>query len=157
MRDYPPLYGASTHETAGTTPANMVLGRELHLPCDLLFGARLDNEQSTTDYVLDLVDRQKNIHHSARQHLKVASDRPAMTTTWPTLWDSRNGQSLAPPSDPDQRKVTKAPAIMGSTMQGDDPDQRRDLPDSATSQGEDNGAAPRQNGTIPRGYSGRVT
>jgi hypothetical protein len=32
-------YWASTHETTGMTPANMVLGRELRLPCDLLFGA----------------------------------------------------------------------------------------------------------------------
>jgi hypothetical protein len=32
-------YRASTHDTTGMAPANMVLGRELRLPCDLLFGA----------------------------------------------------------------------------------------------------------------------
>jgi hypothetical protein len=32
-------YRASTHDTTGMTPANMVFGRELRLPCDLLFGA----------------------------------------------------------------------------------------------------------------------
>jgi hypothetical protein len=49
-------YRASTHDTTGMTRANMVFGRELHLPCDLLFGAPPDKEQSTTDYVADLVE-----------------------------------------------------------------------------------------------------
>jgi hypothetical protein len=30
---------ASTHDTTGLTPASLVFGRELPLPCDLLFGA----------------------------------------------------------------------------------------------------------------------
>jgi hypothetical protein len=47
----------------------MVFGRELRLPCDLLFGAPPDKEQSTTDYVADLVER---LHD---RHLRVASDR----------------------------------------------------------------------------------
>jgi hypothetical protein len=57
------------------TPANMVFGRELRLPCDLLFGAPPDKEQSTTDYVVDLVERLHDTHHYARRHLRVASDR----------------------------------------------------------------------------------
>jgi hypothetical protein len=32
-------YRVSTHDTTGLTPANLVFGRELHLSCDLLFGA----------------------------------------------------------------------------------------------------------------------
>jgi hypothetical protein len=31
-------YRASTHDTAGLTPAKLMFGRELRLPCDLLFG-----------------------------------------------------------------------------------------------------------------------
>jgi hypothetical protein len=31
-------YGASTHDTTGLTPADLEFGRELRLPCDLLFG-----------------------------------------------------------------------------------------------------------------------
>jgi hypothetical protein len=68
-------YRASTHDTAGMTPANMVFGRKLRLPCDLLFGAPPDKEQSTTDYVADLVERQHDTHHYARPYLRVASDR----------------------------------------------------------------------------------
>jgi hypothetical protein len=66
---------ASTHDTTGMTPANIVFGRELRLPCDLLFGAPPDKEQSTTDYVADLVERLHDTHHYARRHLRVASDR----------------------------------------------------------------------------------
>ena len=53
----------------------MVFGRVLRLPCDLVFGAPPDKEQSTTDYTADLVERLHDIHHFACQHLKVASDR----------------------------------------------------------------------------------
>jgi hypothetical protein len=42
-------YRESTHETTGMTPANMVFGSELRLPCDFLFGAPTDKEESTTD------------------------------------------------------------------------------------------------------------
>jgi hypothetical protein len=31
-------YRASTHDTTGLTPTSLVFGRELQLPCDLLFG-----------------------------------------------------------------------------------------------------------------------
>jgi hypothetical protein len=56
-------------------PASTVFGRELSLPCDLLFGASPDKEQSETDYVADPVDRLHNIYHYACQHLKAATDR----------------------------------------------------------------------------------
>jgi hypothetical protein len=68
-------YHASTHDTSGMTPANMVFGRELRLPCDLLFGVLPDKEQSTTDYVADLVERLHYTNNYARRHLRVASDR----------------------------------------------------------------------------------
>jgi hypothetical protein len=38
-------YRASTHDTTGSTPASLVFGRELRLPCDLLFGAPPDKER----------------------------------------------------------------------------------------------------------------
>jgi len=57
------------------TPANMVFGKKLRLPCDLMFGAPPDKEQSVTDYAADLVERLNDTHYFARQHLEVASDR----------------------------------------------------------------------------------
>jgi hypothetical protein len=35
-------YRASTHDTTGLTPARLVFGRELRLPCYLIFGATPD-------------------------------------------------------------------------------------------------------------------
>jgi hypothetical protein len=67
-------YLASTHDTTGMTPTNMVFGRGLRVPCDLLFGAPPDKEESTTDYTANLSERLHDIQHFARQHLKVASD-----------------------------------------------------------------------------------
>jgi hypothetical protein len=44
----PPLFllahRALTHKNIGTMPASMVFGRQLSLPCDLLFGALPDKE-----------------------------------------------------------------------------------------------------------------
>jgi hypothetical protein len=68
-------YRASTHESTGVMPANMVFGSELRLPCDLMFGAPPDKDQSVTDYTAGLVERLHNVHHFARQHLRVVSDR----------------------------------------------------------------------------------
>jgi hypothetical protein len=53
----------------------MVFGRELRLPCDLMFGAPPDKEQSAAGYTTDLVEQLHDIQHVARQHLKIASDR----------------------------------------------------------------------------------
>jgi hypothetical protein len=53
---------ASNHDTTGFTPARLVLGPELRLTCDLLFGAPLDKERLTTDHAADLVDHLNDIH-----------------------------------------------------------------------------------------------
>jgi hypothetical protein len=68
-------YRASTHDTMGLTPASLVFGRELRLPCDLLCGVPPNKERPTTDYATGLVDHLHDIHQYARQHLKLASKR----------------------------------------------------------------------------------
>jgi hypothetical protein len=67
-------YRAATHETTDVTPASMVFGRELRLPCELMFGSPPDREQSTTNYATNLVERLHDIYRYVRQHLNVASD-----------------------------------------------------------------------------------
>jgi hypothetical protein len=52
----------------------MVFGRELRVPCDSLFGAPPDKQESTTDYAAKLSERLHDIHLFARQYFKVASD-----------------------------------------------------------------------------------
>jgi hypothetical protein len=68
-------YRAYTHDTTGLTPASLVFGRELRLPCDLLFGVPPDKERPTTDFAAELVDQLYDIHNYAQQNLKMASDR----------------------------------------------------------------------------------
>jgi hypothetical protein len=68
-------YGESTHDTTGFTPANLLFGRELRLPSDLLFGTPPDKERPTIEHAANLVDHLRDIHNYARQHLRLASNR----------------------------------------------------------------------------------
>jgi hypothetical protein len=83
-------YRALTHDTTGLTPARLVFGRELRLPCDLLCGTPPDKERPTADHAADLVDHLHCIHNYARQHLKLASDR--MKTRYDKLTNSAGYQ-----------------------------------------------------------------
>jgi hypothetical protein len=55
------------------TPTSM-FRMELHLPCDMLFGASPGKEQPITDYMAAFVDCLNDIHHYAHQHLKAHYD-----------------------------------------------------------------------------------
>jgi hypothetical protein len=57
----------------GFSPASLVFGRELQLPCDLLFGAFPDKERPTIYHAAALADHPRDTHHYAPQHLKLAS------------------------------------------------------------------------------------
>jgi hypothetical protein len=59
-------YRASTHDTLGLTPASLMFGGELQLPCDPLFGTPPDKERPTIDHAADLVDHLRDIHSYAR-------------------------------------------------------------------------------------------
>jgi hypothetical protein len=58
----------------GLTQASLVFGRELRLPCDLLFGTPPNRKRPTIDHVANFVDHLHDIHSYACQHLKLASD-----------------------------------------------------------------------------------
>ncbi|KAJ8962256.1 hypothetical protein NQ318_018230 [Aromia moschata] len=47
-------YRSSIHETTGQTPASIVMGRELRLPCDLKFGCTPGDDVAGEDYVSTL-------------------------------------------------------------------------------------------------------
>jgi hypothetical protein len=61
------------------TPANLVFQRELHLSCDLLFGAPPNREWPTINHVADLAD---HIHNYGHQQLKLASDEMKTHYDW---------------------------------------------------------------------------
>jgi hypothetical protein len=64
-------YRASTYETIGTTPASMVFGREIRLPCDLFRAPPMVYDRLR----VDLFDRLHANHHYARRRLKATSER----------------------------------------------------------------------------------
>ncbi|KAJ8954847.1 hypothetical protein NQ318_023411 [Aromia moschata] len=68
-------YRSSIHETTGQTPASIVMGRELRLPCDLKFGCTPGDDVAGEDYVSTLRQRMDDIHERVRSNIQGASDR----------------------------------------------------------------------------------
>ncbi|KAJ8938634.1 hypothetical protein NQ318_015933 [Aromia moschata] len=68
-------YRSSIHETTGQTPASIVMGRELRLPCDLKFGCTPGEDVAGEDYVSTLRQRMDDIHERVRSNIQGASDR----------------------------------------------------------------------------------
>ena len=68
-------YRSAVHETTGQSPANVLFGRELRLPCDVKFGARPDENVVGEDYVSDLRRRMDEIHERIRANVQDCSDR----------------------------------------------------------------------------------
>jgi hypothetical protein len=81
----PLAYRAFTHDTTCLTPASLVFGIDLRLPCDLLFGEPLDKERPTIDHAANFADH-LHIHNYARQHLKLASNRMKTHYDRLTIW-----------------------------------------------------------------------
>ena len=73
-------YRSAVHETTGCTPSEMMFGRELRLPVDLLYG-RPEANGSFSDpvgYTDRLRDQLATVHQYARDHLKLESERQKM-------------------------------------------------------------------------------
>ena len=71
-------YRATPHESTGLTPNIMMLGREVRLPSEIVYGSCSVSEGKITaygDYVDHLRERLEKAHRVARQHLAVAARR----------------------------------------------------------------------------------
>ncbi len=68
-------YRSAIHETTGQTPASVIFGRELRLPCDLQYGAKPGEDLVGEDYVTDLRRKMNAIHDRVRTNIQVASDK----------------------------------------------------------------------------------
>jgi hypothetical protein len=102
-------YRASTNDTTGFTPASLVFGRELRLPCELLFEATPDKERPTTDYAADLLDNLHDIHNYARQTSE-ANQRPdehSIRKTSQLRRLPRGRQSVALSPNPHEAEIAK--------------------------------------------------
>ncbi|GBN96308.1 hypothetical protein AVEN_26374-1 [Araneus ventricosus] len=70
-------------EVTGLTPVEMLLGRTLRLPCDILFGRPSKTPSSPNEYMKNLEVRLESVHAFARERIKLASERMK------TRYDSR--------------------------------------------------------------------
>ena len=69
-------YRSAIHDTSGYTPAKLMLGRDLKLPIDLIYG-RPEEEpaQTVTKYAAAMQEKVEQVHKFAREHIKMMSDK----------------------------------------------------------------------------------
>lgn len=68
-------YRSAVHNTTGLSPSKILFGRELRLPCDLVFGSPDDGTTNVEDYADELKERLLEIHKTVRSKIALASDR----------------------------------------------------------------------------------
>ena len=69
-------YCSAVHDTTGLTQAKIMLGRDLRLPVDLLFGRpECEPTNHASDYIKALQEKLKRFYDFTRGHLKVKSDK----------------------------------------------------------------------------------
>ena len=69
-------YCSAVHDTTKCTPTEMMLGRNLRVPADLMFSLPpADGECSPIQYGSNLQDHMEQVHNFARSHTQLASDR----------------------------------------------------------------------------------
>ncbi|GBM09383.1 Retrovirus-related Pol polyprotein from transposon 412 [Araneus ventricosus] len=68
-------YRSAEHEVTGLTPAEMLFGRTLRLPCNILLGRPSETPSSPNEYKKNLEVRLESVHAFARERIKLASER----------------------------------------------------------------------------------
>ena len=69
-------YRSSVHDSTGFSPAFLTFGREIELPCDLLYGCGpQDSHDSHPNYLTKLITEMDKIHHVCRDKMEKASHR----------------------------------------------------------------------------------
>lgn len=70
-------YRSSVHETTKVTPNEMMFGRQVTLPIELVFGSpttNIDLPDCSEEYAFQLQNRIEKIHQFARENLQLSSD-----------------------------------------------------------------------------------
>jgi len=66
---------AAVHNSTEQPPSNVLFGRELRLPCDVVFGSPKEQNTNIENYVDEWQKRLLNIHGLVREILNLASDK----------------------------------------------------------------------------------
>ena len=69
-------YRSSVHEATKVSPSYMMLGREITLPIDLMFGEVQQEKtiQFKSEYAFQLAEQMRVVHEYARENLKITAD-----------------------------------------------------------------------------------
>lgn len=69
-------YRSSVHEATKVSPSYMMLGREITLPIDLIFGEFQHEKQTQfkSDYAFQLAEQIRSVHEYARENLKITAE-----------------------------------------------------------------------------------
>ncbi|XP_033752145.1 uncharacterized protein LOC117335960 [Pecten maximus] len=70
-------YVSSVHDSTGYSPSMMMLGREIELPVDILYGKTPEENETIAfpQYVENLQQRLWDVHNNAREQMIAASDK----------------------------------------------------------------------------------
>ncbi|GFT68536.1 retrovirus-related Pol polyprotein from transposon 412 [Trichonephila clavipes] len=68
-------YRSAVHETTGYCPSQMLFGRDLRLPADLLFSRPPDASLAPEEYIEKLQASMEEMHHLARERIGMASEK----------------------------------------------------------------------------------
>ncbi|GFW79989.1 retrovirus-related Pol polyprotein from transposon 412 [Trichonephila clavipes] len=68
-------YRSAVHETTSYSPSQMLFGRDLRLPADLLFSRPPDAPLAPEEYIEKLQTRMEEMHHLARERIGMASEK----------------------------------------------------------------------------------
>ncbi|GFU17506.1 retrovirus-related Pol polyprotein from transposon 412 [Trichonephila clavipes] len=68
-------YRSAVHETTGYSPSQMLFGRNLRLPADLLFSRPQDAPLAPEKYIEKLQARMEVMHHLDRERIGMASEK----------------------------------------------------------------------------------
>lgn len=68
-------YRSSVNASTGHTPFELIFGREMRIPLDMMMGPANTNDHSYTEFVDDLLENLETAYQDVRQNLKVAQQR----------------------------------------------------------------------------------
>ncbi|GFX36761.1 retrovirus-related Pol polyprotein from transposon 412 [Trichonephila clavipes] len=112
-------YRSAVHETTGYSPSQMLFGRDLRLPADLLFSRPPDAPLAPEEYIDKLQVRMEEMHHLARERIGMASEK--MKTRYDRRKSNRTRltrkrQSVVMESKTSQRTLSEAADEPGRSL-----------------------------------------